>query len=68
MVRIGSRKLISGFRDVRKGQNCAADPLGALPDPKTAIKVAKMDENVENLENGGFLGFLYISYCPVWAL
>ena len=52
MVRNRSRKIIRGFREVRKGQNFAPDSLGALPDPKTAIKITKMSKNVENLENG----------------
>ena len=39
MVRNGFRKLISGSRDVRKGQKFAADPLGAFPEPKNGLKV-----------------------------
>ena len=39
IVRNGSRKMAAGSREVRKGQNFAADPLGALPDPKNGLKV-----------------------------
>ena len=69
IVRNGSRKMISGSREVRKGQNCAADPLEALPDPKTAIKISKMNKNVENLENGGIsVFFLLPGVVPIAAI
>ena len=67
-VRKGSRKKILGAPEGRKNHNCSPDAMEALPDPKTVIKISKIDEHVENLENGGLLGVLYISYCPGWAL
>ena len=42
IVRNGSRKMIWGSREVRKGQNCAPDAMEALPDPKNLIKTLKI--------------------------
>ena len=42
MIRNGSRKMIGGFREVRKGQNCAPDAMEALPDPNNPIKNKKI--------------------------
>ena len=58
----GSRKMIGGSREVRKGQNCAANPLEGLPDLKTLLKNSKKVKNLENPENQGFP---YFSYFPV---
>ena len=41
MFRNGSRKMIWGSREVRKGQNCAPDAMEALPDPKNPFKISK---------------------------
>ena len=49
MFRNGSRKMIQGVREVRKGQNCAPDAMEALPEFKNPIK---------NLKNQGFGGYM----------
>ena len=65
MVRKVSRKMIWGSREVRKGQNCVADPLEAFPDSPNPLKNKKKCKNVENVENACFP---YFSYSPVWSL
>ena len=40
-----------GSREVRKGQNCAPDPLEALPDPKNPMKNKKIQVLGGYMEN-----------------
>ena len=53
----GFRKMIGGSREVRKGQNCAPNPLEGLPDLKNPLKNSKKVKNHENQENQRFFVF-----------
>ena len=57
MVRNGSRKMIGGSREVRVGQNLAANPLEGLPEARNVFKNPQKANNFENHENQCFFVF-----------
>ena len=59
----GFRKMIGGSQEVRKGQNCAANPLEGFPDLQNPFKNSKKVKNPKDPENQQksvfFLGCLF---------